>query len=50
MKKTFVLILLLFALVIFLYGAVAALVNQGHGLINALLTFGLVGAGAGALV
>ena len=50
MKKTFVIILVLFALVIFFYGAVAALVNQGHGLLNALLTFVLVGVGAGALI
>lgn len=50
MKKTFVIILLLFALVIFFYGAVAALVNQGHGLSSALLTFVLVGVGAGALI
>ncbi len=50
MKKTFVTILVLFALVIFFYGAVAALVNQGHGLFNSLLTFALVGVGAGALI
>ena len=50
MKKTFVIILALFALVIFFYGAVAALVNQGHGLLNSLLTLVLVGIGAGALI
>jgi len=50
MKKTFVIIILLFASVIFFYGAVAALVNQGHGLFNSLLTFVLVGLGAGALI
>ena len=50
MKKTFVIILILFALVIFFYGAVAALVNRGHALSSALLTFVLVGVGAGALI
>lgn len=50
MKKTLVVITLLFASVMFFYGAVAALVNQGHGLLNALLTFVLVGLGAGALI
>ncbi|HIE55257.1 MAG TPA: hypothetical protein EYP90_08780 [Chromatiaceae bacterium] len=50
MKKTFFALVFLFVLVLFLYGTVAALVNQGHGLFNALLTFVLVGLGAGALV
>lgn len=50
MKKTFILIILLFAAILFFYGAVAALVNQGHGLAGSLLTFVLVGLGAGALI
>ena len=50
MKKTLLIILFLFASVLFFYGAVSALVNQGQGLATALLTFVLVGLGAGALV
>jgi len=50
MKKVLLVVLFLFAAVAFFYGVVASLVNQGQGLMQALLTFVLVGAGALALV
>jgi len=50
LKRPVLVIAAFFLAIMFFYGAVAALVNQGHGLIHALLTFVLVGAGAGMLV
>ena len=50
MTKTFLVIGALFAAILFFYGAVSALVNQGHPLGSALITFVLVVAGAALLI
>ncbi len=50
MKRPVLVVAAIFLAVLFFYGAVSALVNQGHGLLQALVYFVLVAAGAGALV
>ena len=50
MKKTLLIAVALLAALIFFYGAVSALVNQGHSLASSLTTFVLVGAGTATLI
>ncbi len=50
MKKTLLVIAIVFAILMFFYGGVSALVNQGHGLGNALFTFAAVIAGGIGLI
>lgn len=50
MKKILLILGAIFAALIIFYGAVSALVNQGHPLSGSLFTFVLVVAGAAGLV
>lgn len=50
MKKPLLIVGAVFAALILFYGAVSALVNQGHALGSSLVTFGLVIAGAAGLI
>ena len=50
MKKLLVVTAVVFAVLMIFYGGVSALVNQGHGLGNALFTFAAVIAGGLGLV
>ena len=50
MKKILLILGAIFAALIIFYGAVSALVNQGHPLSGSLITFVLVVAGAAGLV
>ncbi|WP_456406328.1 hypothetical protein [Thiolapillus sp.] len=50
MKKTLLILGVVFAALMMFYGAVSAMVNQGHPLSGSLVTFVLVIAGAAGLV
>lgn len=50
MKKALLIIAAIFAALIMFYGAVSAMVNQGHSLLGSIITFFLVAIGSFILV